>query len=220
MIGTIATSVGSFVVNTTGDYAFTKILDVIWKRITPGNDVEKAVNNAFEKSLKKVFPNKDYRTIITDGFKRDLEKMIVSPNTWHPYEDNEHNQVYTLFMQFLSESSPYAFSYIVELKSEARYNNMHQLLQTAIFSQNVSAELIENLTSQGVAPLLEELKVRSALRIINEIENSSYDLLEHAPNVYSKLLLYKGRCLQFISLKDACDCYDKAYELNPGNKEQ
>lgn len=219
MIGTIATSVGSFVVNTTGDYAFTKILDVIWKRITPGNDVEKAVNNAFEKSLKKVFPNKDYRTIITDGFKRDLEKMIVSPNTWHPYEDNEHNQVYTLFMQFLSESSPYAFSYIVELKSEARYNNMLQLLQTAIFSQNVSAELIENLTSQGVAPLLEELKVRSALRIINEIENSSSDLLEHNKNVYSKLLLYKARCLQFTSLNDACNYFDKAYDMNPGNKD-
>lgn len=84
MIGTIATSVGSFVVNTTGDYAFTKILDVVWKRITPGNDVEKAVNNAFEKSLKKVFPNKDYRTIITDGFKRDLEKNDCQPKHLAP----------------------------------------------------------------------------------------------------------------------------------------
>ncbi len=219
MIGTIATSVGSFAVNTAKEYAFTKILDVIWKKITPGNDVEKAVNNAFDKSLKEVFPNKDYRTVITDDFKRDLEEMIISPNTWQSTADSEHNQVYTLFMQYLSESSPFAFSYIVELKAEARYNNMLQLLQTAICGQNVSVELIENLTSQGVAPLLDELKVKSALRIINEIENSSYDLLEHTPNVYSKLLLYKGRCLQFISLKDACDCYDKAYELNPGNKE-
>lgn len=219
MIETIATSVGSFAANTVNVYVFTKILDVIWKKITPGNDVEKAIYNAFDKSLKEVFPNKDYRTVITDDFKRDLEKMIVCPNTWQSTEDNEHNQVYTLFMQYLSESSPFAFSYIIELKAEARYNNIILSLQTAICSKNVSTELIENLTSQGIAPLLEELKVKSALRIINEIENSSLDLLEHNKNVYSKLLLYKGRCLHFICLKDACDCYDKAYELNPGNKE-
>ena len=219
MIETIATSIGSFAVNTVKEYAFTKILDVIWAKITPGNDIEKAVNNAFNKSLKKVFPDKDYRTVVTEDFKRDLEKMIVSPNTWQSTESNEHNQIYTLFMQYLSESSPHAFSYIVELKAEARYNNMLQLLNVAIGGHNVSAELIDNLTSQGVAPLLEELKVKSALRIISEIENSSSDLLEHNKNVYSKLLLYKGRCLQFSNLKEACNCYEKAYKLNPGNKE-
>ena len=219
MIETIATSVGSFAVNAAKEYVFTRILDVIWAKITPGNDVEKAVNNAFNKSLKKVFPDKDYRTVITEDFKRNLEEMIVSPNNWQLTEDNEHNQVYTLFMQYLSESSPSAFSYIVELKAEARYNNMLQLLNVAISGQNVSIELIENLTSQGIAPLLEELKVKSALRIINEIENSSSDVLEHNKNVHSKLLLYKGRCLQFTSLKGACDCYDKAYKLNPGSKE-
>ena len=133
MIETIATSIGSFAVNTVKEYAFTKILDVIWAKITPGNDIEKAVNNAFNKSLKKVFPDKDYRTVVTEDFKRDLEKMIVSPNTWQSTENNEHNQIYTLFMQYLSESSPHAFSYIVELKAEARYNNMLQLLNV-VFS--------------------------------------------------------------------------------------
>ncbi len=42
---------------------------------------------------------------------------------------------------------------------------MLQLLNVAIGGHNVSAELIDNLTSQGVAPLLEELKVKSALKL-------------------------------------------------------
>ena len=128
MIETIAISLGKYLGSRAGEYAVNKVFDILWQKVIPKDDVEKAVDDAFRKAMHNVFPQRDLREVMTPEFKQALERMIVSPNVQKETDDEEHGRVYTFFMQYLAESAPFASQYVHEVKSERRYNEITSLL--------------------------------------------------------------------------------------------
>lgn len=103
------------------------------------------------------------------------------------------------------------------LQNKAQLDYITQLIQSG--NSGRLMEFLRNFIDESIIPLIESLKVKSALDVLESIEHLCKDVLSAEVKLRSELLYLKGKSLRYLNPADAIDYFHKAYSLNPDAEE-
>lgn len=98
------------------------------------------------------------------------------------------------------------------LQNKVQFEYIAQLIQSGN-SQRLK-EFLRSFIDESIIPLIENLRVKSALEVLESIEHLCKDVLSAETQMHSELLYLKGKSLIYINPNDARDCFYEAYSLN------
>jgi len=201
-------------------------------------DIESRINVCYQKALKKWTDNEILREMVPEEIPTvdSLREFLTQRKDDYPSEYKRLIEIWadelrkdSICYNFIQETKLDKIVEDVSLVKESQgqiSTKLDNLLTLEQFNAAITQMtnlgnavrlkgFIKNLINDTIFPLIESLKVKSALEIIESIEKQCKDLLQSDIELRSDLLCLKGKALRYIDQERAEDCFHDAYQLTP-----
>ena len=201
-------------------------------------DIESRINASYKKALKRWTPNEYIRDIVPEEYASvDALREFLSVQ-----KNDRLGLFHGLLNLWVDElrKDELCYNFILETKldkinddtaiikqSQEEINSkLDNVLTYDQFSTAIAqitnsgntarlVEFVRTLISETISLLVERLRVKTALDIIESVEELCKDLLNSDIGLRSDLLYLKGKALRYLDNERAGECFHKAYILSP-----
>ena len=211
--------------------------------ISKKKDVESRINECYQKALKRWTDNDFLRDMVPDDVATvdSLREYLTKRKGDYP---SDYKRLLEIWADELRKDA-ICYNFIQETKLDKiadevtsikqsqknisskldnvlTYDQFTDVIAQIMTSRNTSRleVFIKTLIGETIYPLVECLKVKSALEIIESIESQCDDLLKSNLALRSDLLYLKGKALRYIDNARAENCCHEAYQISPTDEEK
>ena len=203
------------------------------KDVLSGNkDVDKRIMDCYQSALKKWCPNSIIREKVRERFtsiESLREYMLSKPkdeeygvdrllHLWSDQLRNDpicYNYILETKVDRISEGVQEVNNAItqVDLQMNRRLDQLAEMMQSG--NKDRLKGFLRSFIDESIVPLIECLKVKTALSVLESIERLCVDVLQSESALLSELKYLKGKSLRYLNPKQAIDCFHEAFLLSP-----
>lgn len=200
--------------------------------LSKNKDLDKRIMDCYQSALKKWCPNSIIREKVRERFasiESLREYMLSKPkdeeygvdrllHLWSDQLRNDpicYNYILEAKVDRISEGVQEVNNAItqVDLQMNRRLDQLAEMMQSG--NKDRLKSFLRSFIDESIVPLIEYLKVKTALSVLESIERLCVDVLQSESALLSELKYLKGKSLRYLNPKQAIDCFHEAFLLSP-----